>query len=266
MERRLFPDGETCPRFSEAPSGRVILASRMKLPIDPNSHFVETLLAVSSLKAAGCDVWLVMPYFIYSRQDRSFREGEPFSAQSVLDILQRSGVSRLFTVSSHADREKPMIGFSSMPAHNIDGFSLFGDRIRQLMLPKPMVIGADSSADFAASKVAAALGCYSDCLIKKRDLDDGSLTMTGNLNVKGRDVVIVDDIISSGATMENAIKLARESGASSVYVAAVHLTRSDAIDRLRPLVDGLFVTNTIETPVSEVSVTARIADNIKRMM
>ena len=264
MERRTFPDGEVCPRISGSPAGRVILANRMKLPIDPNGYFVETVLAANSLKTLGCDVWLVMPYFIYSRQDKTFRDGEPLSAKGIMELLMRSGVSRFFTVSSHADRDKPMLGFSSIPAHNIDGYSLLGERISQLKLSKPMVLGADMGADFAVSKVAASLDCHSDCLMKKRDVDTGSVSMTGDIDVKGKDVVIVDDIISSGGTMANAVKMVREAGASSVTVAAVHLTKQEAIDRLRPLADNFFVTNTIETPISEISVAKRIADEIKR--
>lgn len=266
MERRIFPDGEVCPRIVGKPEGMAILAGRMKLPIDPNSYLAEMLLAANSLRNMGCEVWLVMPYFIYSRQDRSFREGEPLSAKDVLELFIRSGVSRFFTVSSHADRDKPMLSFSAVPAHNIDGYSLLGERIRQFKLANPLVIGADMGVDFAARKVAESLGCSSCSFSKDRSIEDGSVKTTGIIDVKGKDVVVVDDIISSGGTMVNAAKMARDAGASSVTVAAVHLTRQEAIDRLRPITDNLIATDTIETPVSRVSVAKRIADEIKEML
>jgi len=266
LERRVFPDGEVCPRISGSLSGRVILANRMKLPIDPNEYFVETVLAVNSLKTMGCDVWVVMPYFIYSRQDKSFREGEPLSAKSVMDLLMRSGVSRFFTVSSHADRDKPMLNFSSIPAHNIDGYSLLAEKIKQLSLKNPLVVSADMGVDFAAKKISVALGCGSASFSKQRDLDTGSVSTAGEIGMKGKDIVIVDDIISSGGTMANAVKLARDGSAASVTVAAVHLTKQEAIDRLKPAADNLFATNTIETPVSDVSVAETIADSVRRML
>ncbi len=266
MEKRIFPDGELCPRISGSPSGRVILANRMKLPIDPNSYLVETVLAANSLKTAGCDVWIVMPYFIYSRQDKTFRDGEPLSAKTVVDMLLRSGVSRLFTVSSHADRDKPMLSFSAVPAHNIDGYSLLGGKIKQLRLANPVVIGADMSVEFAARRVAEAVGCGFSCLSKERDVQDGSLKATGSMEAKGRDVIIIDDIISSGGTMVNAAKMAKAAGASSVTVAAVHIAKQEAIEKLRPFADNFIATDTIETPVSCVSVTNKIAEKIREML
>ncbi len=266
MERRTFPDGEVCPRLSGRPEGRVVLANRMKLPVDANGYLVETLLAASSLKGMGCDVWLAMPYFIYSRQDKSFREGEPLSARAVTDLLLRSGVSRFFTVSSHADRDKPMLSFSAMPAHNIDGYSLLGEELKQLNLASPLVIGADAGVEFAARRIADAIGCGHGCLSKERNLEDGGLKTTGSIEAEGKDVIIIDDIISSGGTMANAAKMARDAGAASVTAAAVHLTKAEAIEKLRPFADGIIATDTIETPVSQVSVIPLIAEKMREML
>lgn len=266
MERRIFPDGEVCPRISGSPKGRVILASRMKLPIDPNSYLVELMLASKSLKSSGCDVWIAMPYFIYSRQDKSFRKGEPLSAKSIIELLAMNGASMIFTVSSHADRDKTVLTFSGIPAHNIDGYSLLGERIRQLKLPNPMVIGADMGVDFAARKVSESMGCSSASFSKERDKTDGSIKTSGEINMRGKDVVIVDDIISSGGTMANAARLARESGASSVTITAVHLTKQEAISKLMPLADNFFVTDTIETPLSKVSVVSAMAGKIMSVL
>jgi ribose-phosphate pyrophosphokinase len=150
--------------------------------------------------------------------------------------------------------------------HNIDGYNLLGDKIKSMNLGNPMVVGADMSVDFAAGKVADSLGCHSECLMKKRDLSDGSIATNGSVNVSGKNVVIVDDIISSGGTMANAAKSARASGAASITIAAVHLTKKSAITKLRPLSDSFFTTDTIENPLAQVSVVPKIAETIKKML
>ena len=264
IERRIFPDGELCPRIIGKPDGRVILAGRMKLPVDPNAYFVEMMLSASKLKSLGCEVWMVMPYLVYSRQDKCFREGEPLSVKSVIDMFAKAGVSSIFTVSSHADREKSVLSFSNIPAHNIDGYSLLGERISRFGLKNPMVIGADMSVDFAARKVSESMGCRSQSLEKKRDASNGSIMTSGSIDAKGKDIVIVDDIISSGGTMANAAMIAREGGAASITIAAVHVTKQDGIDRLRPLCDRMIATDTIETAISEVHVSEKIAETIRR--
>ena len=99
LENRVFPEKEICPILKGKPDSRVILADRMKAPINPNTHFVSVLLTIKNLKSLGVEhIDLVMPYFIYSRQDKVFRDGEPFSAKHVLELLKESGADRFFTV------------------------------------------------------------------------------------------------------------------------------------------------------------------------
>ena len=85
FEQITFPDGEICPRILGDVSEDVILVNRAKLPLEPNKYFVETLLLLKTLREVAENIDVVMPYFVYARQDKPFREGEPFSAKFVLN-------------------------------------------------------------------------------------------------------------------------------------------------------------------------------------
>lgn len=266
LEKRVFPDGEVCPRLMERTGSDVILAERMSLPLHPNRYMAEVLLTLKSLKMSKTGtVSLVMPYFIYSRQDRSFRPGEPFSAKHVLELLADSGASRFFTVSSHMERFKPMLTApAQMPSHNIDGYSILGGHIKGLGLNQPVVIGPDMGVNMAARRVAAILGTESVSMEKKRDPGTGSISAKAICaDFRGRDVVIVDDIISSGSTMLNAIKNAEKCGCERAVAAAVHAVQQAGLDMLKKYAWKVIATDTIDTPVSEISVIESLANAIR---
>ncbi len=263
IERRLFPDGEACPRLIGKPAGEVIVAERMGLPLYPNRYLAELLLTLKNLRYMNVeDISVVMPYFVYSRQDRSFRPGEPFSARHVLDMLHDCGTGRLFTVASHMERFKEQLT-APMPAYNIDGYSILGSSLQELDLREPLVMGPDMSVSMAASRVASMLEAESLSLEKHRDHDTGELSVRQlNKCMDSRDIVIIDDIISSGGTMLKAIETAKRAGCGRIVVASVHAVQQAGIDRLRKHAWKILSTDTVDTPVSEVSVIGTVADAI----
>jgi|GEM_PF-198272 len=264
IERRLFPDGEACPRLMGSPGNDVILAERMSLPLYPNRYLSEVLLTLKSLKSMKVEnISMVMPYFVYSRQDRSFRPGEPFSAKHVLELLHDSGVSRFFTVSSHMERFKPELT-APMAAYNLDGYSIIGEHLKGLGLNSPVVMGPDMAVSMAADRVASMLGAESISIEKKRDLDTGTVEAKSlDKDFRGRDAVIVDDIISSGGTMLNAIRVAENCYCGRVVVATVHAVQQKGLDMLKKHAWRVVATDTVNTPVSEVSVIEKVAEAVR---
>jgi len=264
VERRLFPDGEVCPRLLASPGNDVLLAERLSLPLSPNRYLAEVLLIIKNLQAMKVEnISMVMPYYVYSRQDRSFRPGEPFSAKHVLELLADSGVKRFFTVSSHIERFKSQLT-APMPAFNLDGYSILGEHMKGLNLNQPIVMGPDMTISMAAERVASMLGAENLSIEKTRDVDTGRLTVESvNKDFKGRDVVIVDDIISTGGTMLNAIKVAEDCYCGKVVIAAVHAVQQKGIDLLKKHAWRVFATDTINTPISEISVIDKVAESVK---
>jgi ribose-phosphate pyrophosphokinase len=265
LEKRIFPDGEVCPRILDNVDSHVVFAERMSLPIDPNRHLVEMILTLKNLKSLGVKkIDVVMPYFIYARQDKEFRKGEPFSAKYVLDLMEQAGADRFFTVSSHAERDKEMLSLTSMPAYNINGFVAIGEYLKSFDLKSPIITGADLGVSTATKIVADILGAEQSAFEKERNLATGEIVMKGELDAKSKDLVIVDDIISSGGTMIKAIGIAKKSGAEKIIAAVVHpVLAKGAFENISPMVWKFLATDTIDSPISDISVTGKIAEKIK---
>ncbi len=266
IEQRVFPDGEVCPRIADDINGsHAVIALRMSLPPDTNRYLVETLLTIKNLKSMGVKkIDVVMPYFVYARQDKAFRKGEPFSSKYILELLKEAGASRFFTVSSHADRNKERISLSDLPAHNIDGFAAIGNYLKGTVI-NPMVIAPDKGAEEFAATVAEQAGCDYAVFEKHRDLDTGDVVMSSDARLDGKDVIIVDDIISSGGTMLNAIEVCRKNGAKSVMAAVVHVVSERAVKNISPHA-MLIATDTISSDVSRIPVTNLLAEKMMEVM
>lgn len=266
LESRIFPDGEICPRIISFVDNHCIIAERMKLPIEPNRYLIEILLTIRNLKYLGVrKIDLVMPYFVYARQDKIFRKGEPFSAKYVLELISDAGVNRFFTVSSHADRNQEKISLTKMSAYNIDGFEILGQFFKNLNLKEPIVVGADLGVSKQTKIISEILSGKDFPLEKCRDLDTGKITIKGKLNLANKDLLIVDDIVSSGNTILKAIDLAKKDKAKRIYCGIIHILSKRAIETISKKVEKIIATDTIDSPISKISVVEKIAKQIKKL-
>lgn len=263
FERKTFPDGEACPRIHGFSDEHVILANRMHNPVDPNSHLIETLLLLKTLKTQAKQVDLVMPYLVYSRQDKAFRSGEPLSSQYMLELLHSAGASSLFTVSSHAERDKEMLT-APMSAFNINGFAAVAEYLEKMSLQNPTVVGADAKAAEAARFVAEKIGAEHIALTKYRDVNTGMLSFESSLHFDGGDVIIVDDMVAGGGTMIKAIDLCRQGGCGNIVAACVHpVLAGNALENISSRVARFIATDTIDSPASQASVVPLIAEKMQ---
>ena len=271
LERRTFPDKEIRPRIlgSEkiTSANKAILVSRMERPLDPNKYLVEILLTVKNLKSLGVDkVTLVMPYMIYARQDKIFRSGEPLSAKYVLELLKQAGVNRLLTVSCHFSGIEDLC--PGLEAVSISGFKTIAKYLAKLGLRDPVVLGPDEKAGTWAKEIVNILGSGEHTFLEKhRDRDSGKVETEEKLavDIGGRDVVIVDDIASSGGTLINAVNIVKKHKPKSIIVAVVHpILSGDCVEKVKGAGADMFLsTDTIPSEISKISVTEDIARFIK---
>jgi ribose-phosphate pyrophosphokinase len=217
VERKIFPDGEMYVRLKSLTGGvdTVIVANSMYPNQD--SSLLETLLLLNAAQRNGAkNIILVTPYLAYMRQDKIFLQGEAVSAEVVLNALSH-GVKKGIVVDIH----NPSL-LEAKPWINI----LVSDILVEEALKhvsKPVVIAPDKGALERAKHAAAKRGLDFDYLIKERDRVTGEVSIKPrNISVENRDVVIVDDIISTGGTLAEAARFLISQGARRVVVAATH--------------------------------------------
>ncbi len=270
LEMRIFPDGEVCPRILQTGDyERVYLFNQLDYRnFDPNKYILNYYLMVKTLSDIGIKrIELIMPYLPYGRQDRSFRLGEPFSLRYILELFSKSGVSRIYTLMAHIPRLTEIIGITEgMRVVNISVVDAVVDYINSLNFDNPLIVGPDCESEKWADAISHSLGTEHVALDKNRDINTGEVKTRGSIpNLRGRQVVIVDDIISTGRTVENAIHLINKKNPDSIHVIAIHgIFTSGAIDRLSKYNVPIITSNTIHNPFSKIPIENIITRAIKK--
>lgn len=261
-ERRRFPDSETYLRIPEEVKGEhVIVVQSTSSPA--NDNLIELSLLLSAAKDLGAGrVTAVVPYFGYARQDKRFKPGEAISVRTVCKIIESAGADDLFTVDIHEDE---VIKNFAIPAYNLSAMPLIGRYLAKLNLHAPVVLGADRGSLVRARRAAAEISATYDYLEKTRLTPTEVATKTKHLNVAARDIVIVDDIISTGGTVVEAAKILKKQKARKVYAACTHpVLVGKALRRILAAgVKKVIATDTIEHKTSVISVAPLIAEAIR---
>lgn len=268
-ETRKFPDGELYIRFDKEPRGEtaVLVQSMYRTP---NDYLIEYLFISKTLKELGArEVIGVIPYFPYARQDTRFKPGEVVSLSVVLELLEKMGTDRVVTVDMHLHRVEDIGEISKIPFTNLSVMEEIGryfrDKIRK---EKTIVVGPDEEAKQWARIVADVLQVPFTVLEKIR-LGDTEVEIKAREEelIEGMDVLIVDDIISTGGTIEAAVKRVKERGANRVFVACAHaILAANAEYRVfHEGVEELVASDTIPSPYSVVSAIPVVAKYLSKM-
>ncbi|MEZ0394334.1 MAG: ribose-phosphate diphosphokinase [Desulfurococcaceae archaeon] len=268
VHRKVFPDGEHYVRIEGVNRGDVAIVANTLYPRQ-NDSLVETLLLAEACSEAGSTkVVGLIPYMAYARQDKVFLEGEPVSLRAVLRAMRSSGIELLITVDAHS---RALLDIWGKDVVNVQVSDLLVKRVLE-EAPDPVVVAPDRGAVERARHAANAHGLTQVVLSKTRDRFSGDIVVGGEVDVNGRDVVIVDDIISTGGTIAEASKLLRSRGARRVFVAAAHgLFVGNALEKLKHAgVSRVLVANTVGIRVEDelveyVDVTPRLAELLSKL-
>ena len=247
-EFKTFPDGEQYTRLLDTFDDEVVIVQ--STPTD--SDFVNLLQLIDACTDAK--ITAVIPYMGYARQDKQFKDGEAVSARAIARSLN---VSRVITVNIHEDS---ILSYFNTRAESLDATNLLAENLLDMDLPNPVIISPDKGAIYLARNAAAVMGADYDYLEKKRLSGDTVAITPKKLDIKGMDVIIIDDMISTGGTMAEAIATFK-SEASSLHAACVHpvLTENAVLRLFHAGVKDIISTDTIEKGVSKVSVASLIA-------
>ncbi len=249
IETTKFPDGEIKVRLPEIDDNSIVIVQSTHYPQEKN--LFELMFTAYALKERNANVCAVLPYLAYARQNKSFAPGEAVSINAVLNMLEAAGINALVTVNPH--KSEPLDLFKGKVCI-VNSAHTLAQGVKA-HLKNPFVLAPDSSALSVAKPAAEVLGCEYTYIDKHRDAY-GNVTMqkAHGGNFKGKDVVIVDDMIAAGSTIELATRFAYTEGAASVSAACIHLVMvNNAYQRLKNAgVDKIFGTNTIPFDKAEI--------------
>jgi len=264
VESKFFPDGETYLRFTEDPKGEEVVIVQSTYP-PQDTHLLQLLLlADNAVRLGAKPITAVVPYLAYSRQDKAFRPYEAVSIKTILKLFESCGINRLITFNIH---EPSVLRDTRFKVENLSAVPNLIDYLRGLGLEGAVAFAPDEKAVKMAREAGGALGGGYGWFTKKRDRITGEIEMTpeSEVNVKGKDTVIIDDIISSGSTTATAVRMLKAQGAKRVYAACVHpLLAPGAYERImRAGAEALIGTDTIPCEASQVTVAPTIADYLQ---
>ncbi len=262
---KMFPDGESYIRLEgNVQDEHVAIVQTTCAPQDSRLMQLAFMTAAAKRNNAR-KVTAIVPYLAYARQDKIFLPGENVSIETVAHMLKTAGVDALITVNIHAETALSKFPF---PAKNLSAIPLLAEYFKQKGYKKAFALAPDKGAMYIAKQAQAVLDGEAGYLEKQRDRYTGQIIQTGkDLNVKGKTVIIFDDIISTGGTIVGAAKILQEQGAAKVFAACVHpLLIGDAETRiLNAGIEEIVGTDSIPSRNSKVTIAPLIAKALKAL-
>jgi ribose-phosphate pyrophosphokinase len=264
-EFKVFPDGESKFTSEEKVSGKTVFVVQSTYP-PVDQHLFQLLLMSHQLSQEGAKVVAVVPYLAYARQDKEFLPGEGVTLGMVAHLMRSAGVRRLVTVDIHSAEGMSLF---SIPVYSVSAIpTLAGYAKENLGLNEVAVISPDFGASKRTEAFSALYGAKYFQLSKSRDRKTGEVSMKeAALDVKGKDVVIVDDIISTGGTVKAAAEKVLSQGASSAVAICTHgLFIGDAVRKLQDAgVKKIVGANTVPGEFSVVDISDALASHLKTL-
>ncbi len=267
INHKIFPDGENYIRVTGEVEGETVAFVQTTAP-EPDRKLMQAFLLARTLGDLGARrVVAVIPYLAYARQDKRFLRGEALSLDVVLGLLEASGVSDLVVVDVHNEESLSNLENNHrLRVTNVSAVNLLAGYMRDTGFQGALSLSPDLGRRGVVEKASKVLGGGMAFFEKTRDRVTGETAITGgSVEVEGRDVVVFDDIISSGGTMSKAIQALRELGARRVAAACTHvLPVPGAFERLRNAgAVRVVATDTVESSYETVSVAGLLAEALQ---
>jgi ribose-phosphate pyrophosphokinase len=266
-----FNNGEVQIMIDESVRGKdVFIIQPTSYPV--NDNLMELMVMADALKRASArHITAVVPYYGYARQDRKTRGREPITAKLVANLMQTSGITRLVTVDLHAGQIQ---GFFDVPVDHLYGASILAKYINEKNLEDAIVVSPDLGGVTRARDLADRIGAPIAIIEKKRPEPGVAKVMNLIGDVKGKNCIIVDDIVDTAGSLVEGAKALEEFGAKSVTAAVTHAVLTDpASERIaNSNINELIVTNTIPLPencklenITQLSVAPLLGEAIMRI-
>jgi len=260
-EIRVFADGESKITLNgKLSKKKSVVVQSIYPPVDTN--LIQALSLVSKAKEISSEVIAVIPYMGYARQDREFLPGEIVTMKVLGKLFKGAGASKVIAVDIHS-----LIGFKhfAINTKNVTAIPDLVQYFKKLRLKNPLIVSPDQGGKERAREFAKEFGSEYIALEKKRDRKTGKVQIqTKNVEVVGRDLILVDDMISTGGSIVKAIQFLKKQKCKRVYVACTHaLLMNNAENKIRKAgVTKIVSANTIPGKTSVVDISNTIAKAI----
>ena len=261
-EKKVFPDGESKITINQIPKKSIVVVVQSTYP-PVDSNLLELLSIVSKVQKFSSKVYAVIPYMGYARQDREFLGGEIVTIGVVGRLLRSAGVKKVLTVDIHSKLALKELKISS---ENVSAMDVLVKHFKKLKMKEPLVVSPDMGGQERAKKFANLLKTDFIALKKHRDRKTGKVNiLSDRVNVKNRDLILVDDMISTGGSIVKATQFLKKQKCRRVFVACTHaLLVNDAAKKIKKAgVSQIVSTNTIPGESAKVDVSRVIADALK---
>jgi ribose-phosphate pyrophosphokinase len=265
-----FPDGETFVKIEENVRGEDVFVMQSTSP-PTNHHLMEMFIMIDALRRASASrITAVLPFYGYARQDRKDQPRVPITAKLVANLLVAAGANRVLTMDLHAQQIQ---GFFDIPVDHLYAAPVMYEYLKSKKLPDLVVV----SPDIGGLKMAHAYSQVLDASLaivakrRKNATEVESVAVIGD--IRGKNVLMVDDLTETAGTLTNASALLRKRGAKKIFACVSHALLSDlGIERLRKSkIDELITTDTVLRPaidgvkITTLSVAGLLGEAMKRI-
>jgi len=261
-ETKIFPDGESKVTLGKIPKKSVILVVQSTYPpVDTN--LLQALSIISQVRKISSRTFAIIPYMGYARQDKQFLSGEVITMSVVAKMLQSAGAKKVIVVDIHSNTA---LNHFNIPTENISAVPELANYFKKLNLKNPLVVSPDVGGSSRSKKFASLLKTDFIVLKKHRDRKTGRVSIqTAKVDVQGKDLILVDDIISTGGSIIKAAQFLKKQKCKRVFVACTHgLLVEDAEKKIRKAgVSRIISTNTIPGNTSKVDVSGILAKSVQ---
>jgi ribose-phosphate pyrophosphokinase len=248
---RRFADGEINVKIEDSMRGHDVFVIQPTCP-PVNENLMELFIILDALRRASAGrVTAVVPYYGYARKERKTQPREPISAKLIANFITLAGADRLLLLDLHAEAIE---GFFDVPTDHLSPHRIFADYLKTRNLHHITVVAPDAGGGRRAELVANNLQAPIAFGYKRRPQDDQSELIAVSGDVKGRDCVVVEDIITTGGTIAKLADALYKQGANKVLIAATHpVLTGDAVERLKQAhVEEVIVTDSVPIPAEKL--------------
>ncbi len=262
-ELKIFPDGEnkiTIKGIKKAQ--KIIVVQSTHTPVDTN--LVQALSIIYQVRKMSSEVYAIIPYMGYAKQDKEFLKGEIITISVIAKLFKAAGATKLIVVDIHSDKE---LKFFKIPTKNLSAVPLLAKYFEKIKLHQPLVVSPDLFWENRAKEFAKILNCSSIALNKQRNRKTGKIVIKSSKfpKVDFQDMILLDDMVSTGGSIVKAIEFLRKKNPGRIYVACTHaVLAGNAEKRLKQAgVHKIISTNSISGKYALVDLSYVISKTIQ---